>query len=82
MKVRFKNPMNGYTESVNYITSMLMAAIFGPIYFMCVGAWGVAIVSFLLACMTLGISHIFVTICAPWLVINMYEKKGWIKVED
>ncbi|CAE6816018.1 hypothetical protein R69927_00429 [Paraburkholderia domus] len=44
----FENPLNGHKQTVG-IVNMLLAILFGPIYFAIAGAWAWALVEFLLA---------------------------------
>lgn len=53
----FENPANGYQEEFH--GAFIWSLLFGPIYFAVKGIWTHAVVAFVLACATAGISWLF-----------------------
>ena len=62
-KGRFKNPQNDYVEGVSL--AWLWVLLFGTIYFAVKGVWGHALVSFIFAFITWGIS---------WLIYPFFAR--------
>ncbi|HYE49591.1 MAG TPA: hypothetical protein VEB20_08370 [Azospirillaceae bacterium] len=83
----FENPMNGYREEVSGL-SVLWTLLFGCFYFMFRGAWGAAVLSFLvvlaLGSISFGIlgflAWIIIALCAPAILRGMYLRRGWREV--
>jgi len=75
-KMRFKNPQNGYVEEVN-TPPFLCCLLFGTLYFASKGIWTHAVVSFLLAIFTFGISWLIYPFFAKGIVRQSYLRKGW-----
>lgn len=72
----FQNPNNGYIEQVSL--PFLWTLLFGPIYFAVKGVWTHAVVSFLLAGITAGISWLFYPFFAKRVVQTNYLRRGWL----
>jgi hypothetical protein len=79
MSDRFRNPMNGYEESVGL--SWLWCLLFGFLYFAVKGVWTHAVVSFALAFLTAGLSWFIYPFFAKGIVEKSYLQKGWVRVE-
>ncbi|HEX7853877.1 MAG TPA: hypothetical protein VF503_09295 [Sphingobium sp.] len=74
----FRNPVNGYTESSS--VPFLWCLLFGIFYFMVKGIWRHALISFLIACCTLGLSWLIYPFFAKGIVIASYGRRGWERV--
>ena len=79
-RLRFKNPSNGYVEEVPH--PGLWCLIFGCFYLGYKGAWGPAVIAFLLACVTFGLSWLIFPFFAKGLIRTVYLRKGWIEVQQ
>ena len=80
MAILFKNPANGYIESSS--NAWLWCLLFGIFYFLFKGIWTHAVIGFVLAVLTGGISWLIYPFFAKSIVINSYSRKGWIQVSD
>ncbi|MBB1127249.1 hypothetical protein [Thiospirillum jenense] len=78
-KMKFRNPSNGYTEKVSSV-AWLWVLLFGTIYFIIKGVWTHALVSFIFALLTAGISWLIYPFFASSIMRRHYLKKGWIEV--
>lgn len=78
--MKFKHPLNGYTEHGGDILSVLWCLLFGPIYLALRGLWGHALLWIVLAVPTLGISALLYPLFAPALVNAWYRRRGWEEV--
>jgi hypothetical protein len=76
--VTFRNPANGYTESVNF--AFLWALVFGVLYFAVKGVWRHAVISFVLAVCTLGLSWLIYPFFAKSMLRAHYLRLGWVEV--
>jgi hypothetical protein len=76
--MRFKNPDNGYEESANH--PWLWTLIFGFIYFAVKGIWTHAVISFVLAVATAGLSWIAYPFFANGIVRRHYLRRGWREI--
>lgn len=79
MKYNYRNPQNGYTESVSN-WAFLWTLLFGSLYFAVKGAWAHVFVSAILAILTVGISWLIYPFFATAIVQSSYLKKGWVEV--
>lgn len=73
----FRNPANGYTQSVNPLTSFVGCLLFGVLYFAYKGAWKHAFISLFAALITFGISWLIYPFFAFGCVKNSYLERGW-----
>ena len=76
----FENPTNGYHELATDSASWLWCLLFGPIYFAVKGIWTHAVVSFILALCTFGVSHFLYPFFVYTIVEGHYRRKGWLEV--
>ncbi len=76
----FRNPSNGYTQAVSPLTAFAGCLLFGTLYFAYKGVWKHAIISFLAAFMTLGISWFIYPFFAYGCVKTSYLERGWREV--
>jgi hypothetical protein len=74
---KFKNPNNGYTQSVSQAGAFFGCLAFGVFYFAYKGAWRHALVSFGAAFCTLGISWLIYPFFAYRCVEHSYLERGW-----
>jgi hypothetical protein len=74
---RYRNPANDYVESAGL--PGLWCLLFGCFYFMAKGIWSHAVIAFLLAAPTLGLSWLIYPFFASGIVEKHYLRKGWIK---
>lgn len=77
----------GYTEQVTGVLSWLWALLFGPLYFLVKGAWGHAVVYFIIASTVLAIAPPLIVFLwfgyafATYGIIQKQDfRKGWVKV--
>lgn len=75
MHLKFENPVNGYVEESSL--HWLWALLFGPIYFASKGIWTHAVISFLLAGITWGISWVIYPVFASNIVYEHFMRRGW-----
>lgn len=75
----FKNPQNDYQEKAE--NCFLWCLLFGSIYLLYKGAWGHAIISFVSAVVTYGVSWIAYPFFAKEIVRKNYFQKGWVEVQ-
>lgn len=80
MQELYKNPHNGYISTITG-GSILCSFLFGWIYFAFKGAWLMAIVNFLLAVVTGGISWFIFPFFTRKILRDYYAQKGWIRIE-
>jgi hypothetical protein len=73
----FKNPQNGYTQSVSEVGAFLGCLVFGVFYFAYKGAWKHALISFGAAVCTLGVSWFIYPFFAYRCVEHSYLERGW-----
>lgn len=88
----FENPANGYQESVNFATSALGAALFGPVYFALKGAWSWAIVEFIWSFALIAMwppltlivipIQLLVGLLAPGILAKRYLQRGWKEIKE
>ena len=77
---KFKNTKNGHIEEISKVT-WLWQFLFGTFYFMYKGIWKHAIIAFVLALCTMGISHFIYPFFAKGIVRNYYLHNGWKPVK-
>lgn len=88
----YKNPHNGYEESVD-LGDIFLAILFGPLYFAAKGVWGWAIImstfsSFLLlvpfyqTALMAVIPYILIGFSAGNILNVHYQRLGWKKVQE
>ena len=75
MKMEFENPANGYVEEVD--GAWFYTLIFGCFYLGYKGAWMAAILAFLAALLTAGISWLVLPIFADEIIRKSYLQRGW-----
>lgn len=78
--MKFKNPSNGYIEEVSSM-SWLWVLLFGTIYFAVKGVWTHALVSFVFAVITAGVSWLIYPFFTSGIMRKHYLKKGRIEVD-
>jgi hypothetical protein len=76
--MRFRSPSNGYEEEVG--PAWLWCLLFGFIYFAVKGVWSHAVVSFVLAFITVGVSWLIYPFFARKIVETDYLRRGWVPV--
>ena len=81
LMMQFENPSNGYRESISGLT-WLWALIFGALYFAYKGIWRHFVIGLILGIFTFGISWLLYPFFAKGIVVNHYNKQGWIEVKD
>lgn len=74
---KFKNPHNGYEQSVSQAGAFFGCLAFGVLYFAYKGAWRHAFLSFGAAFCTLGISWLIYPFFAYRCVEHSYMERGW-----
>lgn len=78
----YVNPANGYEETATTGLSWLWCLLFGALYFLFMGNYKHAVISFILAMITAGISWLIYPFFVYTINNNFYLRKGWVKVED
>jgi len=73
----FKNPANGYTQSVTKASAFWGCLLFGIFYFAYKGVWRHAAIGLLAALLTAGISWIVYPFFAYNCVRTSYLERGW-----
>lgn len=76
----FRNPSNGYTESMNPLAVGVWALLFGCLYFAAKGIWFHAVIGLILALITYGASWLIYPFFAPGIVRTHYLRKGWVEL--
>ena len=85
---RFRNPANGYTESVTPL-SVVGAFLFGPIWYAVNGLWAHAAVQVLALVVFSGfflfwplivVVWLAYALAAPWLLRRAFLRRGWQRV--
>ena len=79
--MKFKNT-NGYVEEGYTTSSILFCLLFGPLYFLTKGIYKHAIISFIAACCTLGLSMWIYPFFLRGIVEKWYLHRGWTQVSD
>lgn len=77
--MKFKNPSNGYIEETP-LYAWLWILLFGTLFFIVKGIWRHALISFLCALLTWGISCLVYPFFASNIMRKHYLRKGWIEV--
>lgn len=75
----FENPSNGYRESIE--GAWLWTLLFGCFYFAYRKVWSHALISAVLAVMTLGISWLVYPFFARNILTKYYLREGWHPVD-
>jgi hypothetical protein len=75
---RFRNSANAYVEEVSH--AGLWCLLFGCFYLAYKGAWMPAVLAFVLAFLTVGISWLIFPFFARNLVRKAYLQRGWIEI--
>lgn len=76
----FRNPQNGYTQSVGQLSAFAWCLLFGVLYFAYKGVWKHALISLVAAVCTCGISWLVYPFFAYSCVTNAYLERGWHQV--
>jgi hypothetical protein len=66
------------TKQIDTHNCFLWSLIFGPFYFASVGVWDTAVISFVLAVVSGGISVLVYPFFTEKIIISSYKKRGWI----
>jgi hypothetical protein len=78
--MKFQNPQNGYTIETD--PPWLWMFLFGPFYLLKHRAWAHALLSFIVAALTAGISWFFYPFFAANIIRDSYLRKGWIELDQ
>lgn len=78
--MKFKNPQNGYIVETNH--PGLWTLIFGCFYLAKHGAWGFALIAFVAALLTAGISWLIFPFFGGKIIRDSYLRKGWIELDE
>jgi len=76
----FENTANGYRETPSI--PWLWTLLFGSFYFAFKGIWSHAFISFVLACVTVGLSWFIYPFFARGIVRTHYLKRGWKEIPE
>lgn len=74
----FRHPLNNYTVTPGI--PFLWCLLFGPLYFIKHGAWGQALIVFVVAVGTMGFAWFVLPFFAKGMIRTAYLSKGWIEV--
>jgi len=77
----FKNPANGHIETV-YGDVWIVVLLFGCFYFIAKGIWTHAVIGFLAALLTCGVSWLIYPAFAEQALLSHYRRLGWIEVKQ
>ncbi len=80
--IYYRNPVNGYEECGVTNLSPVWAFLFGSFYWIFRGVWHHALLSFLLALMTMLISHFIYPFFTHKIMRSHYARQGWIEIND
>jgi hypothetical protein len=78
--MHFRNPSNGYVETVSH--PMLWTFLFGCFYFAFKGVWSHAVLGFVAAILTSGLSWFIYPLFAPAIMRSHYLRNGWTPVDE
>ncbi len=78
--MKFRNPSNNYQERGGDILSWLWCLMFGPIWLVYRGAYGHALIWFLLFAPTCGLIMFAYPFFAASIADKYYLRRGWIPV--
>lgn len=78
--MKFKNPLNNFVEEISEFT-WLWTLLFGSIYFAVKGVWSHALISFILAGITFGVSWLIYPFFAKSIVEKKFRQNGWVQIE-
>lgn len=76
---KFKNPQNGYVIETE--APWAWTLLFGGLYFIRHGAWGQAIIAFIVSAMTIGTAWLIYPFFAAKIIRDAYLRRGWSAVE-
>ena len=76
--MKFKNPSNDHIEKIS--SPGLWTFLFGSFYFAFKGVWSHALISFILALVTVGISWLIYPFFASSIMRKHYLNKGWSEI--
>lgn len=76
--MKFRNPQNGYVVEINH--SGFWTLVFGCFYFARHGAWGFALIAFVTALFTCGISWLIFPFFGKKIIRDSYLRKGWVEI--
>jgi hypothetical protein len=78
-RLHLVNPSNGtHKETIPFLWTL----IFGGFYFIAHGIWTHAIIAFVLAIPTFGLSWLFYPFFAKSIILNYYLKMGWVEESE
>jgi len=77
----YENPSNGYREQFSQVPVMALTLLFGCLYFAYRGVWKHALISFVAAFMTLGLSWLVYPLFAYQALRTSYLERGWKEIE-
>lgn len=73
--MQFAHPLNGHVATVR--APRLWMFLFGPLYLASHGVWGQAVISFVVALCTAGLSWLVYPFFAPRILRSSYLRNGW-----
>ena len=76
--MKFQNPTNGFTETAG--APFLWCLLFGCFYFAFKGVWNHAVISFVVAILTVGLGWLIYPFFASGIVRSHYLRMGWQQV--
>lgn len=77
---KFRNPQNGYTQSVSPAGAFFGCLFFGALYFAYKGVWRHVFISIFAALFTFMVSWLVYPFFAYSCVENCYLERGWQRV--
>jgi hypothetical protein len=77
---KFRNPYNGYSQSVTQVGAFLGCLVFGGFYFAYKGVWKHFLIGWLAAVCTFGVSWFIYPFLAYECVRHSYLERGWKEV--
>jgi hypothetical protein len=78
---KFKNPLNGYVQTVTKSSAFWGCLAFGIFYFAYKGAWKHFLISTLAAVCTAGLSWLVYPFFAYSCVTHSYLERGWKQLQ-
>lgn len=78
--MKFQNPSNSYIVETN--NPGFWTLFFGCFYFLKHGAWGYALIAFVVAILSYGISWLIFPFFGAKIIKDSYLRRGWVELKE